>query len=238
MRALLEDVKTGHIQCYEVPLPELRPGGILVRTHFSSISAGTERVKVETGEKSLLQKAMARPDLVKQVIEFATQNGVKAAYDKVQARLETLSTMGYSAAGVVLAVGEGVTEFQPGDRVACAGGGYANHCEINFVPKNLAVKVPDTVPLEAAALTTIGAIAMQGLRQAQPTFGETVLVVGAGLLGVLTAQMARAAGCRVIAIDLDASRAVRAQQYGAHLGLAADDPALEARVREFSHYGP
>jgi predicted dehydrogenase/threonine dehydrogenase-like Zn-dependent dehydrogenase len=237
MRAVLEDMKSGDVSCYEVPAPEVQLGGILVRTAFSAISAGTERVKVEAGKKSLIAKAMSRPDLVKQVIEYAQSSGVRAAYQKVQARLDTLSTLGYSSSGVVIEVGHGVTEFRPGDRVACAGGGYANHCEINFVPRNLAVLVPDNVPLDAAALTTIGSIAMQGVRQANVTFGETVAVIGAGLVGVLTMQIARAAGCRVIGIDLSPERAQRAVDLGAHLGLASNDPSLTSAITSFSRYG-
>ena len=145
MRALLEDMKSGRVATHEVPAPELQEGGILVRTAFSAISAGTEKATVEAGRKSLLGKAMARPDLVKQVLEYAQSNGLKAARQKVQARLETLSTLGYSCSGFVLEVGAGVNGFQPGDRVACAGSGYASHCEINFVPANLAVRVPDNV---------------------------------------------------------------------------------------------
>src|SRR5208283_1513175 len=184
MRAILEDLRSGRVAACEVPAPELRSGGVLVRTAFSAISAGTERAKIEAGEKSLLGKAMARPDLVKQVMDFARNEGIKAAYQKVQSRLEALSPLGYSCSGIVIAAGEGVQEFQPGDRVACAGGGYANHSEINFVPRNLVARVPEGVPLDAAALTTIGAIALQGLRQAQVSFGDNVAVIGAGLVGV------------------------------------------------------
>ncbi len=237
MRAVLEDMKSGDVSCYDVPAPEVQPGGILVRTAFSAISAGTEKVKVEAGKKSLLAKAMSRPDLVRQVVDYAKGNGLRAAYQKVQARLDTLSTIGYSCAGYVLEVGDGVTEFKRGERVACAGGGYASHCEINFVPCNLAVRVPDNVGLDAAALTTIGSIAMQGVRQANVTFGETVAVIGAGLVGVLTMQIARAAGCRVIAIDLSRERAARAVEFGAHLGLAADAPDLGSAITAFSRYG-
>jgi len=237
MQAIVEDTKTGQILTQNTPPPELRRGGILVRTCYSAISAGTERVKVEMGKKSLLQKALARPDLVRQVIDYAAQNGIRAAYDKVQTRLETFSSMGYSAAGLVLEVGEDVVDFRPGDRVACAGAGYANHCQVNFIPRNLAVKVPESVPLDAASLTTIGAIAMNGLRQAQVSFGETVVVIGAGLVGVLTIQLARAAGCRVIAIDRNPARAQKAAELGAHLGMVADDPHLPAAVREFSCAG-
>jgi predicted dehydrogenase/threonine dehydrogenase-like Zn-dependent dehydrogenase len=237
VRALLEDMKSGKVATYDVPAPELREGGILVRTAFSAISSGTEKATVEAGRKSLLGKAMARPDLVRQVLEFARSNGVRAARQKVQARLETLTALGYSCSGVVLEVGTGVTGFKPGDRVACAGSGYASHGEINFVPANLVVLVPENVSLEAASLTTIGAIAMQGVRQANVTFGETVAVIGVGLVGVLTIQILRAAGCRVIAIDRSRERAAQATDFGAQLGLGTDDPGLEHAVKSFSRYG-
>jgi predicted dehydrogenase/threonine dehydrogenase-like Zn-dependent dehydrogenase len=237
MRALLEDMKSGKVATYDVPAPEVREGGILVRTAFSAISSGTEKAAVEAGRKSLLGKAMARPDLVKQVLEYAQSNGIAAARQKVQARLETLSALGYSCSGFVMEAGAGVTGFQPGDRVACAGVGYASHGEINFVPANLAVLVPANVGLQAASLTTIGAIAMQGVRQANVTFGETVAVIGVGLVGVLAIQILRAAGCRVIAIDLSSERAAGAISFGAHLGLATSDPGLEGAVASFSRYG-
>ena len=237
MKALLQDSRSGQLRLLEVPPPELRPDGILVQTHFSAISSGTELAKLETGEKSLLGKALARPDLVRKVLTVAREEGIASAYQKVQNRLDSLTTLGYSCSGIVLAAGEGVTEFQPGDRVACAGAGFANHCEVNFVPRNLAVRVPPEVPLEAACLTTIGAIAMQGLRQSQIVFGETVAVIGAGLVGVLTIQLARAAGCRVIALDIDARRAEFAQTMGAHLGLVAGDPHNATLVEEYTGHG-
>ena len=237
MLALLEDMKTGRVAAYDVPAPELREGGILVRTAFSAISAGTEKASVEAGRKSLLKKAMARPDLVKQVLEYAQSNGVKAARQKVQARLETLTALGYSCSGFVLEVGAGAMGFQPGDRVACAGVGYASHSEVNFVPANLAVRIPDGVGLDAASLTTIGAIAVQGVRQANVTFGETVAVIGVGLVGVLAIQILRAAGCRVVAIDISGDRAATAVSLGAHLGLNTGDLGLERAVANFSRYG-
>jgi predicted dehydrogenase/threonine dehydrogenase-like Zn-dependent dehydrogenase len=237
MRALLEDMKSGKVAAYDVPAPELQEGGILVRTAFSAISSGTEKAAVEAGRKSLLGKAMSRPDLVKQVLAYAQSNGIAAARQKVEARLETLSALGYSCSGFVLEAGAGVTGFQPGDRVACAGAGYASHCEINFVPANLAVRIPANVSLQAASLTTIGAIAVQGVRQANVTFGETVAVIGVGLVGVLAIQVLRAAGCRVIAIDLSSDRAAQAISFGAHLGLATSDPSLEGAVASFSRYG-
>jgi predicted dehydrogenase/threonine dehydrogenase-like Zn-dependent dehydrogenase len=237
MLALLTDRKSGEVSTYDVPAPELRPGGLLVRTQYSAISAGTERATLELSSKSLLAKAKARPDLVKQVIEYARQNGVKAAYEKVHAKLDTLTTLGYSCAGEVISVADGVHEFRAGDRVACAGGTYANHAEINFVPRNLAVRIPSQVSSVAASLTTIGAIAMQGVRQAEVGIGETVAVIGAGLVGVLTIQILRAAGCRVVAIDLLPQRVKRAAEHGAHLAVAANDPTLASCIKEFSRYG-
>lgn len=238
MLAILADMKSGDVGAFDVPIPELQAGSVLVRTAFSAISAGTERTTVETGKKSLLGKALARPDLVKQVLEFAKTNGLKAAYEKVQSRLDVHSTLGYSCAGTILAVGEGVTEFQPGDRVACGGQGFASHSEINCVPRNLVVRVPNGIPLDAACLTTIGAIAIQGLRQAKVTFGETVVVIGAGLVGVLTIQLARAAGCQVVAIDANPSRTERAREFGANLCLNTSDPMLLERLIEYTNHGP
>ena len=237
MRAILEDVRSGEVTSHEVPQPELRPGGILVRTAFSAISAGTELAHREQVEKSLLGKALARPDLVRQIVDFARTAGVKAAYQKVQSRLDALAPLGYSCAGTVIAAGQGVAEFQPGDRVACAGAGYASHCEVNFVPKNLAVRVPDEVQLESASLSAIGAIALQGFRQSQAVLGEVVAVIGAGLVGVLTIQLAKAAGCRVIAIDRDGQRVQRALEFGAELALGSVDRDTPARVKEFARYG-
>lgn len=237
MLAILSSRRTGEVQLFDVPEPELNPYGILVRTHFSAISAGTERATMDLSSKSLLSKAMARPDLVRQVVEYARQNGLHAAYQKVTSKLDTLATMGYSCAGEVIAVGSEARDFNVGDRVACGGVGFANHCEINYVPRNLAVHIPDGVETDAAALATIGAIATQGLRQAKVAFGETVAIVGAGLLGALAIQIARAAGCRVIAIDLSPERVKQAKEFGAHLSLLANDPNLADKVLTFSRYG-
>jgi polar amino acid transport system substrate-binding protein len=236
-RAVLRDLQNGNVDVYSVPEPELRPGGILVQTAFSAISSGTERAALDASSKSIVGKAMARPDLVKDLFNYARSNGVKAAYDKVQSRLGSLSPLGYSCSGTVLAVGAGVNEFQPGDRVACGGSGYANHSLVNWIPRNLAVRVPVSVSLKPASLTTIGAIAMQGLRQAQVSFGETIMVIGAGLVGLLTIQLGRAAGCRVIAADLDESRVQQAASFGAHLALLSSDPRIFSLVKEFSRYG-
>ncbi len=237
MYAILTNRRSGEVHLFDVPEPELSREGILVRTHFSAISAGTERATMELSSKSLLAKAMARPDLVRQVVDYARQNGIQAAFQKVTSKLDTLAAMGYSCSGEVIAVGSEAAEFRIGDRVACAGAGYANHCEVNYVPRNLAVHIPDKVEADAASLTTIGAIAMQGLRQANIAFGETVAIIGAGLLGALAIQMARAAGCRVIAIDLSPARVKQAEQFGAHLAVLANDPNLAEKVQAFSRYG-
>jgi predicted dehydrogenase/threonine dehydrogenase-like Zn-dependent dehydrogenase len=237
MQAILQNMRSGEIGVYEVPQPELRPGGILVRTAFSAISSGTEKASIEAAESSLLTRARRRPDLVKQVMDYARVNGIQAAYRQVQTRLDSLGPLGYSCSGTVIAVGDGVGDFQLGDWVACGGVGYASHCEVNWVPQNLAVRLPSEVSLEAASLTTIAAIALQGVRQSEVVLGETVVVIGAGLVGVLTMQLARAAGCRVIAIDRDAGRVAKALSWGAQLAFQTSDPELGNSVRNFSRYG-
>jgi polar amino acid transport system substrate-binding protein len=237
MKSALIESKSGMIAIHEIPAPELEANGILIETRFSVVSSGTERAKIEMGERSLLGKARARPDLVRQVTDFARTNGLRATYDKVKSRLDSLSPLGYSCSGIVIEVGKEVTEFRPGDRVACGGAGYANHCEVNFIPRNLAVHVPEPVSLEHAAVATIGSIAMQGLRQAEIHFGETVVVIGAGLIGVLAVQLARAAGCRVAAIDIDRDRVERATTFGAQAGFIANEARLEEKVQAFSRYG-
>jgi predicted dehydrogenase/threonine dehydrogenase-like Zn-dependent dehydrogenase len=237
MRAILENVRSGDVASYEVPDPELRSGGILVQTAFSAISAGRERAHREQVEKSIIGKAMARPDVVRQVIDFAKAEGIKAAYQRVQMRLDSLTPLGYSCAGTVVAVAEDVREFRLGDRVSCGGVGYANHCEVNFIPVNLAARVPANVGLDTASLTTIGAIAVQGLRQSQVALGENVVVIGVGLVGVLTVQLAKAAGCRVVAIDIEPERVRYAVGMGANLGLRSDDSHTLPMVKEFTQYG-
>lgn len=228
MRQLIQEMDSGTLRLVEVPSPVLREGGVLVRTTHSVISVGTERTTVELGRKSLLGKARERPDQVRKVMDTVAREGVVSAYHKVKTRLGELSTMGYSAGGVVEGVGAGVTGIETGDRVACAGGGYASHAERLWVPKNLVVRVPEAVSSEAAAFATLGAIALQGVRQAEPRLGETVVVIGLGILGQLTVQLLAASGVRPIAIDLDRSRVALAREHGA-LGLVRSDE-VEARV--------
>lgn len=216
MKQVVQNFKTGELKVEELPPPVLRPGGVLVRTAYSLISAGTERTTVATAQSSLIGKARQRPDLVKQVLDSVRREGLVNTYEKVMARLETVKALGYSTAGTVIEVGEGVTSFRVGDQVACAGAGYASHAEINFIPENLCTLLPAGVPLDYAAYTTLGAIAMQGIRQAKVQLGENVIVIGLGLIGQLTIQMLVAAGCRILGIDLDQTTVELALKSGAH----------------------
>ena len=214
MKTILQNYRKGDLTVMEVPPPALAPGGVLVRNAVSLVSAGTERLMVEFARKGLLGKARARPDLVRQVLSKARRDGVIATLETIRTRLDIPVPLGYSSAGTVIAVGEGVDRFQPGDRVACAGAGYASHAEIAFIPANLAAKLPEGVDFESAAFTTLGAIALQGLRLAELELGETVAVIGLGLLGILTVQLARASGCQVIGMDPNPERCRLAKQFG------------------------
>ena len=217
----------------DVPAPVVRPGFVMVRTAASLISAGTERMTVESGQKSLMGRAFDQPALVKQVIQKARTEGVLNTIDAVRTKLESLVALGYSAAGTVLEVGTGVNEFRQGDRVACAGVGYASHAEVLAVPKNLCVRLPEPVSFDAAAFSTLGAIALQGVRLTEPTLGEAVVVIGLGLIGQLAVQLLKANGCRVFGIDLDEKKIALARLFGADSGCAPDDDARR-RVMEWS----
>jgi len=237
MKQVLQNLKTGAVSVKDVPVPSARPGFLLVRTAVSLISAGTERLTVEAGQKGLLARAVEQPALVKQVIQRAVSEGVANTVEAVRSKLDSHIALGYSAAGTVIDVGGGVTSFRIGDRVACAGVGYASHAEVLSVPKNLCVRLPEKVGFEAAAFGTVGAIAMQGLRLAELTLGESVVVIGLGLIGQITVQLAKANGCRVFGIDLDAGKIQLAKRFGADDGCAPDDDA-KRQVKEWSRgYG-
>ncbi|HEX6938350.1 MAG TPA: bi-domain-containing oxidoreductase [Longimicrobiales bacterium] len=223
MKQVIQEMDTGAIRVVDVPAPLVRPGGVLVRTRYSVISIGTERAKIELGRKTLVGKARERPDQVRKVLDTVAREGFVSAYRKVKSRLSAPSPLGYSSAGVVEAVGAGVDDLEVGQAVACAGAGFANHAERVWVPKNLVVPVPDGVPLESAAFATLGAIALQGVRQADVRLGEAVAVIGLGILGQLTVQLLRAAGAQPIGIDVDASRVALAQRHGAAAVLRSDD---------------
>ncbi|MBX7221994.1 MAG: bi-domain-containing oxidoreductase [Blastocatellia bacterium] len=234
MKQIVQNFRTGDLLVEELPPPALKPGGVLVHTAYSLISAGTERTTVSTGQSSLIGKALKRPDLVKQVWQTFRREGFRSTFEKVTARLDTTKALGYSSAGVVLEVGDGVDEFRPGDLVACAGVGYASHAEVNFVPRNLCVPIPSGVGMDAAAFTTLGAIAMQGVRQARVELGSCVLVIGLGLLGQLTIQILRAAGCRTFGIDVDPGVLALAKESGVDEACARNEDSLKARFETFS----
>ncbi|MGB7926315.1 MAG: bi-domain-containing oxidoreductase [Pyrinomonadaceae bacterium] len=223
MKQVLQNLKTGELAVTDVPAPSLQRGRVLVRTASSLISAGTERMAVDMGKKSLLGKARERPDLVKQVILKARNEGLVNTFNAVRARLSASLALGYSASGVVVGVGEDVTEFSAGMRVACAGLGFASHAEMLSVPKNLCVRLPEGVSFDAGAFGTLGAIALQGVRLAEPTLGESVVVIGLGLLGQIAVQLLKANGCRVFGIDLDEKKVELARELGADGGSRNDE---------------
>ena len=214
MKQLIQSYRTGELGVFEVPAPGCPKRGALIETSASLVSAGTEKMLLELARKSLIGKARARPDLVRQVFDKMRREGVRNTLEKVFTKLDTPIPLGYSCAGRVLEVGEEVAGLAVGDRVACGGAGYANHGEINAVPRNLLVKVPDAVEDIEAAFVTVGAIALQGVRQAGPRLGEVVAVIGLGLIGQLTAQLLKANGCRVVGSDPDPDKRRQADQSG------------------------
>lgn len=220
-------IKAGAAVVEDVPAPQVGRKNILVRVTHSCISVGTEMAGVRMSGLPLYQRALKQPENVKRVLEMMRDQGVKRTIDRVTGKLSAGSVTGYSAAGVVIELGEDVEGFSVGDRVACAGAGIANHAEVIDVPVNLAVKIPEGLETGIASTVTLGAIAMQGVRRAQPTLGETFVVVGLGILGQITAQMLSANGCRVIGIDLDPRRIQLALENGMDIGI---NPAMENYV--------
>ena len=231
MKQVLQNMKNGETQVVEVPCPSVRRGTALIQTMASLVSAGTERMLVEFAEKSLVGKARSRPDLVRQVVDKARREGIVPSMEQAFNKLDQPMVLGYSSAGIILEAGEGLKGFKPGDRVACAGGGYAVHSEMAIVPQNMLTHLPDNVDFESAAFTTLGAIALQGFRLANVQVGSNVCVIGLGLLGLLTVGIARAAGCRVFGVDLDPARVKLAEAFGATAVLRAD---AEAEGKTFS----
>lgn len=214
MKQLLQNLRSGETQVADVPVPSVRPGMALVRTAASLVSAGTERTLVEFAEKNLVDKARSRPDLVRQVLDKARREGVLSTMEATLNRLDQPMPLGYSSAGIVEAAGPGLHGFEVGDRVACAGGGFAVHAENNLVPQNLLARLPASVDFESGAFATLAAIALHGLRLGEPQVGERVAVIGLGLLGLLAIQLARASGCSVFGVDLDPQRVELACTFG------------------------
>jgi polar amino acid transport system substrate-binding protein len=212
MLQVLQDQKSGKVLTEEVPIPNCHPKGILVKVHNSTISAGTEKASVDNAKGSLLERARKQPDQVKVVIDTLKQHGVKSTIDRVRNKLNSYKALGYSAAGEVIQ--SNVDEFKIGDRVAIGGAGLANHAELVSIPKNLAVKLPENVSYNEGSYATVGSIAMQGVRQAEPELGETVAVIGLGLLGIITVQLLKASGCRVVGLDINEGLFDQAKKYG------------------------
>ncbi|MGA8274448.1 MAG: bi-domain-containing oxidoreductase [Candidatus Sulfotelmatobacter sp.] len=216
MKQLFQDARSAEITVVEVPAPKLLAGCVLVRTAASLVSAGTERASSEFAGKNLLQKARMRPDLVREVLNKISRDGLAATISSVRSRLDQPSALGYSSAGTVVAVGEGVTDINPGDRVACAGAGHAVHAEFASIPRMLLARIPsEAVTFEEAVFTTLGAVALHGVRNTDAKLAEVVAVIGLGLLGQLTVQILKAAGCFVLGMDISAERADLALRLGA-----------------------
>ncbi len=224
MKQVLQNLRSGETTVVDVPTPGTVRTGILVQTRCSLISAGTEKMLVEFGQASLIGKAKAQPEKVKQVLDKMRTDGLMPTVEAVFSRLDEPLPLGYCNAGVVLEVSPGVTGFQPGDRVASNG----PHAEIVAVPELLCAKIPDEVSDEQAAFTVLASIGLQGVRLANPTLGETVVVFGLGLIGLVTVQLLRASGCNVIGIDINESRLELAEKFGAKTinAAAGGDPVM------------
>ena len=237
MKQIVQNYKKGTLTLEEVPVPACQSGGVLVRTMFSAVSVGTEKMKLKNASMNYLQMARSKPEQVKQVLNTLHQLGPVATYRKVMNKLDSMTPLGYSCAGEVIEVGRNVPNIKVGDLVACAGGGYANHAEINYVPKNLVVKIPAGVDPESASFATIGAIAMHGFRRAELQIGETVAVIGLGLIGQILVQIIVASGCRAFGFDIDESKNKIALENGAIWTARAELGIAENVVQMSGGYG-
>jgi len=210
MKQILQSFKSGQTELAEVPVPMVSNGKLLIRTTHSLVSIGTERMLVEFGKSNLISKALQQPERVKMVLDKIKSDGLLPTIETVFNKLEQPLPLGYSNAGIVVEIGAGVSGFSVGDRVASNG----QHAEYVCIPQNLVAKIPSNVSLEEATFTVIGSIGLQGIRLCSPTFGETIVVTGLGLIGLLTAQMLLANGCRVIGIDIDEIKCSIARKFG------------------------
>ena len=234
MKQLTQKLRDGDMLIQEVPVPQLDAGMVMVRNHFSLISAGTEGSTVKAARKSLLGKAKERPQQVKQVLEVLKTQGPIQTYRAVMKKLDAYSPLGYSSAGVVIEVADDVTGFKVGDKVACAGAGYANHAEVITVPQNLCVKLAADADLSLACYNTLGAIALQGVRQADMRLGETCAVIGLGLIGHLVCLLLKSSGVNVIGIDVSQEAVNLASQHCVDLGLTRSAAGIENTILQFT----
>lgn len=233
MKQVIQSRRSGKLALKNIPEPKVRRGCLLVRTRTSLISAGTERMVIDFAKKSLAGKAKARPDLVKKVIGKARRDGLVATFKTVMARLDEPLPLGYSACGIVEAVGAGLEGvYRVGERVAMAGAGLANHAELNVVPENLVAPVPEDVSDREACFGTLGAIALHAVRNLEPKLGDVVAVIGAGLVGQLAAQFLKLSGARVVIVDYDPARLEQANALGAEatFNLGNGDPSDDIRA--------
>ena len=235
MKQIAQNYKTGELAVIDVPAPGCRPGGLLVQSLFSLISTGTEMMKVSEASMSMVGMARARPDQVRKVLDSVSQQGILNTYKKVMTRLDSYTPLGYSLCGVVVEVGSGAEEFHAGQLVAAAGNEHALHAEYNWVPVNLCVPVPDGVSPEHAAFATVGAIAMQGVRQAEPHLGEAACVIGLGLVGQLVVRLLIAAGTRVVGLDVIEERCRLAEKAGAVLCAPPTDEGIASVERALAN---
>ncbi|NWF75468.1 MAG: Gfo/Idh/MocA family oxidoreductase [Nitrospirae bacterium] len=234
MKQLTQKLKDGAMSILEVPTPVLSAGMVLVRNHYSLISAGTEGSTVSAARKSLIGKAKERPQQVKQVLDILKQQGPVQAYRTVMKKLDAYSPLGYSSAGVVLEMAPDVKGFSVGDLVACGGAGYASHAEIVAVPQNLCVKLPAGADLRKAVYNTLGAIALQGVRQADLRIGEIGAVIGLGLIGQLTALILKAGGLRVVGLDIDARMVEIAREHCVDIAFIREETGIAEKIDEFT----
>lgn len=223
MRQLQQDFGSGEVRLTEVPRPTCKADGVLIETRYSLVSPGTERAMVDLAQKSLLGKAVERPDLVREVIKKVQHDGLTQTYRSVKARLDEPRPIGYSCAGRVIEVGEKVSGLAVGDQVACGGAGYASHAEVNYVPGNLCVPIPEGIELSDAAFVTVGAIAMQGVRRLEATPGERIAVIGLGLVGRLAAKILSAYGHPVLGLDIDPSAVEQVNTIDTGAVIGQDD---------------
>lgn len=235
MEQLTQKLGSGEMVIQELPIPQICKGMVLVKNHYSLISTGTEGSTVKAARKTLLGKAKERPQQVKQILDVLKKQGIVQTYRAVVKKLDAYSPLGYSCSGEVLSVAEDVTEFKVGDKVACAGAGYANHAEVVSVPVNLCVKLKNDADLSLACYNTLGAIALQGVRLAEANLGETYAVIGLGLIGQLVCMELRASGVNVIGIDVSESIVKIARDHCTDIAFARNVPGIEERIFDYTN---
>lgn len=235
MKQLAQNIRKNSLTLEELPVPVCKSGGVLVKTVYSAISVGTEIMKLKNADLSYFQMAKKKPEQVKDVLNTLAQLGPVATYRKVMNKLDSMSPLGYSLVGEVIEVGKGVEHLKVGDLVACGGAGYANHAEVNFIPKNLCAKVPEGVDLKGASFSTIASVAMQGFRQTESQIGENVAVIGLGLLGQILIQIIQANGCRAFGFDISQSKCDLAISNGAYFAQTATKTNFEEEISSLTN---